>query len=108
MSAYSQVLVIGAGAFGAASALELAQLGHHVTVVDPSLDGFASESAASHDLNKIVRADYTVRFGTHARMHYIVISEKKPLICGVRILCMHPTTTKWAFFSVQADPRRWT
>ncbi|WFD30865.1 hypothetical protein MSPP1_001889 [Malassezia sp. CBS 17886] len=59
MSAFPHVLVIGAGAFGASAALELAHLGHRVTVVDRSADGFAAENAASNDLNKIIRADYS-------------------------------------------------
>lgn len=69
MSAYAHVLVIGAGAFGASTALELARLGHRVTVVDRSLDGYACENAASYDLNKIMRWDYT-------DMHYRDLGKK--------------------------------
>ena len=94
MSAYSHVLVIGAGAFGASAALELAELGHRVTIVDQSLDGHASKSAASHDLNKIIRADYTVRFLAHSRTHSIVTWGKRRLSCGDHTPCMPPTSTR--------------
>ncbi|WFD26035.1 hypothetical protein MNAN1_001010 [Malassezia nana] len=60
MSAFGHILIIGAGAFGASAALELEQLAHRVTVLDQSPDGYASVSAASHDLNKIIRSDYTI------------------------------------------------
>lgn len=58
MSAYAHILIIGAGVFGSSTALELARLGHRVTIVDRSIDGYACENAASHDINKIVRSDY--------------------------------------------------
>lgn len=58
MSAFGHVLIVGAGIFGASTALELARLGHRVTIVDRSQDGYACENASSHDLNKIVRSDY--------------------------------------------------
>lgn len=60
MSSFTHVIVIGAGAFGASTALELARLGHRVTVLERSADGRAADNAASNDLNKIIRADYSV------------------------------------------------
>lgn len=51
-------LIVGAGVFGAATALELKRANPlaNVTLVDRT--EFPNPSAASHDLNKIVRADY--------------------------------------------------
>lgn len=51
------VLIIGAGNFGAATALSLARKGNvKVTLVDTAL--YPNPRAASHDVNKIVRDDY--------------------------------------------------
>lgn len=52
-------LVVGAGVFGTSTALALVQAGHDVTVLDRSVDGFVAPDAASSDLNKIIRADYS-------------------------------------------------
>lgn len=53
-------LVVGAGVFGASTAYELVRAGQRVTVLDRSHDGFAAPDAASNDLNKIIRSDYSV------------------------------------------------
>ncbi|KAH6894287.1 FAD dependent oxidoreductase [Thelonectria olida] len=54
------VLIIGAGNFGAATALTLAKRGDvRVTLVDTA--AFPNPRAASHDINKIVRDDYPDR-----------------------------------------------
>ncbi|WFC99247.1 hypothetical protein MYAM1_001991 [Malassezia yamatoensis] len=58
MSSFTHVLIVGGGAFGASTAVELARLGHRVTVLEKSADGNAADNAASNDLNKIIRADY--------------------------------------------------
>lgn len=52
-------IIIGSGAFGSSTALELAKAGHSVTVLERSADGYHSPDAASNDLNKIIRADYS-------------------------------------------------
>lgn len=52
-------LIIGAGVNGTSIATTLASLGFSITLLDRSPDGFCAPDAASHDLNKIVRADYT-------------------------------------------------
>lgn len=53
----SHILIAGAGAFGLSAALELAERGYRVTVVDPT--GPASHSqAASRDISKVVRSEY--------------------------------------------------
>ncbi len=60
---HSEVLIVGAGIFGTSTAYHLS-LGHHdpgkVTVLDrvPA----PCPLAASHDINKIIRADYSKRF----------------------------------------------
>ncbi|KAI0523913.1 sarcosine oxidase [Xylaria bambusicola] len=58
MSARSNYLIIGAGNFGAATALSLAARSptSSITLVDSAM--FPSPRAASHDINKIVRDDY--------------------------------------------------
>lgn len=50
------VLVIGAGAFGLAAALELRQRGWSVQILEPG--PFPHPDAASNDISKIVRMDY--------------------------------------------------
>lgn len=53
----SSIIIVGAGNFGAATALSLAkQGGVKVTLVDTAY--FPNPRAASHDVNKIVRDDY--------------------------------------------------
>lgn len=51
------IIIVGAGNFGAATALTLAKRGHrNVTLVDTT--EYPNPRAASHDVNKIVRDDY--------------------------------------------------
>ena len=52
----SNILVVGAGVFGASAALELRLRGHSVTLVDPG--PLPHPQASSTDVSKIVRADY--------------------------------------------------
>ena len=52
----SQLLIVGAGVFGASAALELAQRGHAVTLIDPG--PLPHPRASSTDISKMVRADY--------------------------------------------------
>lgn len=60
MSDGDSYIIVGAGVFGASTALELARSGHHVVVLERSSDGYHAVDAASNDLNKIVRPDYSV------------------------------------------------
>lgn len=53
---FNSVVIVGAGNFGAGTALALAQRGVQVTLLDTA--AFPSPRAASHDINKIVRDDY--------------------------------------------------
>lgn len=53
---FTSAVIIGAGNFGAGTALSLARQGIEVTLVDTAY--FPSPRAASHDINKIVRDDY--------------------------------------------------
>ncbi|EPQ31355.1 uncharacterized protein PFL1_00690 [Pseudozyma flocculosa PF-1] len=53
-------LIVGAGVYGASTALTLARLGYRsITVLDRSTDGFAAPDAASNDVNKIARSAYS-------------------------------------------------
>lgn len=52
----SSVLIVGGGAFGLSSALELRRRGHGVTVLDPG--PLPHPDAASTDISKVVRLDY--------------------------------------------------
>lgn len=56
MASDNLVLIIGAGVFGLAAALELQQRGYRVTVADPGL--VPHPLAASNDLSRMVRMDY--------------------------------------------------
>lgn len=60
---HSEILIVGAGVFGTSTAYHLS-LSHHdpskVTVIDRA--PFPSPQAASSDINKIVRADYSIPF----------------------------------------------
>ncbi len=51
-----RVLIVGAGIFGLAAALELAERGYRVTVVDREVPPHAL--AASNDVSRMVRVDY--------------------------------------------------
>lgn len=61
-------LVVGSGCFGASTARELARLGHRVTVVERSPDGYTAPDSASNDYNKIIRSDYSVRCRRNMRI----------------------------------------
>ena len=50
------VIVVGAGAFGASAALELRRRGHRVTLIDPG--PLPHTLAASTDISKVIRMDY--------------------------------------------------
>eukprot|EP01116_Phalansterium_solitarium_P022255 TRINITY_DN7283_c0_g1_i1.p1 TRINITY_DN7283_c0_g1~~TRINITY_DN7283_c0_g1_i1.p1 ORF type:complete len:433 (+),score=106.84 TRINITY_DN7283_c0_g1_i1:144-1442(+) len=52
------VVVIGAGAFGLGTALELKRRGYNVTVIDSAANYGANPLAASTDISKIIRGDY--------------------------------------------------
>lgn len=52
----SKVLVVGGGAFGANSALELQSRGHSVTLLEPG--PLPHPHAASTDISKVIRMDY--------------------------------------------------
>lgn len=52
----SNILIVGAGVFGASAALELALRSHSVTLVDPG--PLPHPRASSTDISKVVRADY--------------------------------------------------
>ena len=52
----SEVVIVGAGVFGASAALELGSRGHTVTLVDPG--PLPQEGASSTDISKMVRMDY--------------------------------------------------
>ena len=51
-----EVVVVGAGVFGAATALELASRGHRVTLLDRG--PIPHEDASSTDVSKMIRMDY--------------------------------------------------
>ena len=51
-----RIVVVGGGAFGAISALELALRGHHVALLDRSRD--PHPQASSTDISKMIRMDY--------------------------------------------------
>lgn len=80
MASASSFIVVGAGVFGAATALELVQAGHSVTVLERSRDGFHGPDAASNDLNKIVRADYSDPFYRDLAKETISIWRRSPLL----------------------------
>ncbi|KAJ1025028.1 hypothetical protein NDA18_004314 [Ustilago nuda] len=64
----SDYVIVGAGVNGSSIAYALVTLGFNVTLLDRSPDGFVAPDAASHDLNKIVRADYKdCNYGTLAK-----------------------------------------
>ncbi|MCB9741794.1 MAG: FAD-dependent oxidoreductase [Alphaproteobacteria bacterium] len=52
----SEVLIVGAGVFGAAAALTLARRGHRVTLLDRG--PLPHPQASSTDISKVIRADY--------------------------------------------------
>ncbi|PWN29241.1 FAD dependent oxidoreductase [Jaminaea rosea] len=52
-------IIVGSGVYGASTALTLVRLGHRVTVLERSRDGYAAHDSASNDYNKIIRSDYS-------------------------------------------------
>lgn len=79
-SSVSSYVVVGAGVFGASTALELVKAGQKVTVLERSQDGFHSPDAASNDLNKIVRADYSDPHYRDLAKETISIWRRSPLL----------------------------
>lgn len=73
-------IIIGAGAFGSSTALELVKAGHSVTILERSADGYHSPDAASNDLNKIVRADYSDEHYRNLAKSTISIWRRCPLL----------------------------
>lgn len=61
MEGGSDFLIVGAGVYGTSVAASLAAAGrgYSITVLDRSPDGYVAKDGASHDLNKIIRADYS-------------------------------------------------
>lgn len=58
LSKKGSVLIVGAGAFGLATALELSESGYeHITVLERDSE-IPSRFSAAFDINKIVRAEY--------------------------------------------------
>jgi len=57
-STQQSYLIVGAGVFGASTALYLRQSDPSAIVTLLDQTSFPNPSAASHDLNKIIRADY--------------------------------------------------
>lgn len=55
------VLVIGAGELGATAAVALAESGHYAATVLDRASALPAPDAASTDINKAVRCDYTDR-----------------------------------------------
>jgi len=55
-------LIIGAGVFGASTALHLCQQEPSASIVLIDQTSFPCPMGASHDINKIIRADYSDRF----------------------------------------------
>ncbi len=56
MRARQSILIVGSGAFGVTSALELARRGQRVTLMDPG--PIPHPKAASTDISKVIRMDY--------------------------------------------------
>lgn len=57
----TSVLVVGAGELGATAAVELAASGHYAVTVLDRAPALPAADAASTDINKAVRCDYTDR-----------------------------------------------
>lgn len=64
-SSSSSVLIIGAGNFGAATALSLRKKSDKIKVTLVDTTEYPNPRAASHDINKIVRDDYPDRLYMH-------------------------------------------
>lgn len=76
-SDFTSVIIIGAGNFGAATALSLAKQGIQVSLVDTAQ--FPSPRAASHDINKIVRDDYPDELYMRMMVKAMPMWRKDPL-----------------------------
>ncbi|EFR05450.1 sarcosine oxidase [Nannizzia gypsea CBS 118893] len=74
-------LIIGAGCFGASTALHLARsdpsLASKITLVDRT--PFPCSSAAAHDLNKIIRAEYTDPFYMRLAIEAMELWKSDPI-----------------------------
>lgn len=106
MNTFRDVVIIGAGAYGAATALELSRLGHRVTVLERTSSSSAADSAASNDINKVIRADYDVRCLRLTRTCTTVTCARSALICGVHTPSTHGTTMRSVFFSARVPSCR--
>lgn len=64
VSKTDQIIIVGGGAFGLSTALQLSQKGYsNVSVFDKD-DHIPPRFSAANDLNKIVRAEYEDQFYT--------------------------------------------
>lgn len=64
VSKTDQIIIVGGGAFGLSTALQLVQKGYsNVSVYDKD-DQIPPRFSAANDLNKIVRAEYEDQFYT--------------------------------------------
>ncbi|KAF3480946.1 sarcosine oxidase [Arthroderma uncinatum] len=75
----SSYLIIGAGCFGASTALHLARSepGARITLLDRT--PFPCPSAAAHDLNKIIRSEYTDEFYMRLALEAIRAWKSDPI-----------------------------
>lgn len=62
---HSSIFIVGASVFGLSSAYHLALAGYKDITVFDRADNLPGPHAASHDLNKIIRAEYGAGHGAH-------------------------------------------
>jgi sarcosine oxidase/L-pipecolate oxidase len=64
VSKTDQIIIVGGGAFGLSTALQLVQKGYSNVSVYEKDDHIPPRFSAANDLNKIVRAEYEDQFYT--------------------------------------------
>ncbi|KAM5485554.1 hypothetical protein McanMca71_006280 [Microsporum canis] len=92
----SSYLIIGAGCFGASAALQLARSdpasASHITLIDRT--PYPCPSAAAHDLNKIIRAEYTDPFYMRLALEAMDVWKSDPVFSPYfhQVGMLFPTT----------------
>ena len=91
----TSIFIVGASVFGLSSAYHLAAAGYRNITVFDRAGSIPSPHAASHDLNKIIRAEYGVGHGKddfYTELALVSLPSCHLVVLGLRV-CLQSTKT---------------